>query len=276
MPKNAYLDTNAFRYFGKAFESAYLPDDLKDRMLISPLSAFEVFAQLADEVQGEQVLRQVHAIPHWTNTKRSGLLPWPNDWLYYVWHGKARENDEFGRRVQSAFNMCLAADSVSSFKEMADDHKKLMDDFKIAKAEQFKALLDAARVEKVRAYDMTRDWFESIARSVDADPTSKPVAEIVDALSAHHEFEKVKLQRALTDPEYNPLSRKNQNDIIDVDQLVYLSDPSLCMMTADGGFKSKVRDSHQAARIITAQATDLMDPSKAELLVRSALSGQLV
>ena len=76
----------------------------------------------------------------------------------------------------------------------------------------------------------------------------------------------------LTDREYNPLSRKNQNDIIDVDQLLYLSDPSLCMMTADGGFKSKVRDSDQAARIITAPASDLMDPDKAELLVRAAFN----
>jgi hypothetical protein len=272
MPKYAYLDTNAFRYFGKAFENARLPDDLRDRVLISPLSAFEVFAQLADELQGDQVLKQVRAIRNWTNPNRSGLLPWPDDWLYQVWHGKVRENDEFAHKVQSAFNMCLAADSVSSFREIATDHKKLMDDFKLAKAEQFKALLDAARVEKVREYDMTRDWFESIARSVNADPMSKPVAEIIDALSAHYEFEKVKLQRALTDPKYNPLSRKNQNDIIDVDQLVYLCDPSLFMITADSGFASKSRGSHQAARIITAPALDLMDPDKAESLLRATFN----
>jgi hypothetical protein len=30
---------------------------------------------------------------------------------------------------------------------------------------------------------------------------------------------------------YNPLSRKNQNDIIDSEQLVYLGDDSLCMLT---------------------------------------------
>jgi hypothetical protein len=46
------------------------------------------------------------------------------------------------------------------------------------------------------------------------------------------------------------MSRDNQNDIMDADQLVYLSDPSLCMLTSDGGFKSKVTKSEQAARIL--------------------------
>jgi hypothetical protein len=44
MPEYAYLDTNAFRYFGTAFESTTLADELRDKILISPLSAFEIFA----------------------------------------------------------------------------------------------------------------------------------------------------------------------------------------------------------------------------------------
>ena len=41
MPDYAYLDTNASRYFGYAFENTTLADDLRDKILISPLSAFE-------------------------------------------------------------------------------------------------------------------------------------------------------------------------------------------------------------------------------------------
>src|SRR5207244_9605374 len=37
-PEYAYLDTNAFRYFGTAFESAPLADELRDKILI-PRSA---------------------------------------------------------------------------------------------------------------------------------------------------------------------------------------------------------------------------------------------
>jgi len=60
--QHIYLDTNAFRYFGYAFENVALAKDLRDKILISPLSAFEVFAQMADERDGDSVLRQVHAI----------------------------------------------------------------------------------------------------------------------------------------------------------------------------------------------------------------------
>jgi len=119
---------------------------------------------------------------------------------------------------------------------------------------------------------MTGAWFASIAKSVDADPNSKTVDEIVTALSAHHEFEEVKLQRALTIRLYNPPSKDNRNDIIDAEQLVYLSDPSLCMITADTGFKSKVTKSPQAAQIITASPNDLMDATTAAGVLKHALS----
>lgn len=56
--KRVYLDTNAFRYFGVAFANAKLDEGLADRILISPLSAFEVMAQLAGE-DADVVLQQV-------------------------------------------------------------------------------------------------------------------------------------------------------------------------------------------------------------------------
>jgi hypothetical protein len=199
------------------------------------------------------------------------LLPWPDEWLHQVWFQKAREDDGFAKRMQAAFNMCLAAESVPAFKEKAANHKKLMDDFKMGKAQEFKAMIDTARHERVKAYDMTGAWFTSIAKSVDADPNSKPVDEIVTALSAHHEFEQSKLKTALTEREYNPLSRKNQNDIVDAEQLLYLAAPRLCMITSDTGFKSKVTKSPQAAQIITASPSELMDATTAANVLKHAL-----
>ena len=46
-PQRVFFDTNAFRYFGIAFESVTIAAELRDKILISPLSAFEVFAQTA-------------------------------------------------------------------------------------------------------------------------------------------------------------------------------------------------------------------------------------
>jgi hypothetical protein len=101
--------------------------------------------------------------------------------------------------------------------------------------------------------------------------SSKTIPEVQSLLGAYHEFEQSKLQTALLIPEYNPLSHKNQNDIIDSEQLIYLSDPSLCMLTADKGIKSKVVKSEQAARIVVATPEDLSDAKKAEAVVGCAL-----
>jgi len=274
MLRHFYLDTNAFRYFGEAFAQQILPDDLRGRMLISPLSAFEVFAQLARENGGDDVLQQIRAIRNWSNPKRCVLLPWPDAWLYQVWFQKEKPDDSFTKRMEAAFNWCLEAntpDSLAELKKVAVDHTKLMDDFKRQKAEQFKAMVDDMKQQKLKAIDTTVVWFVSIANSVGADPKSRPLAEIVSAFSAHHEFEQAKLQTALANQEYNPLSRKNQNDIIDTEQLVYLSDESLCMITADSGFKRKVTKSKQADQIITVPATDLMVAKKAEAALRECV-----
>jgi hypothetical protein len=67
-------------------------------------------------------------------------------------------------------------------------------------------MIDEAERNRIKAFDMTA-WFVSIANSVGADPNSRPVDEIVSALSAHHEFEQVKLQRALTTRQYNRTTR---------------------------------------------------------------------
>lgn len=273
--RHIYLDTNAFRCFGEAFATDRLADDLRKKMVISPLSAFEVLAQLVREDCGDDVLRQINAIRNWTDSSRVGLLPWPDAWLYQVWFQEQKPDDGFAKRMENAFNLCMTADSPASLtalREASAEHAKLMDEFKRQKAEEFKAMIDAAKQDKVEAFDTTEAWFISIANSVGADPKSKPVAEIVCALSAHHEFEQAKLQRALAIPEYNPLSRKNQNDIIDSEQLVYLADKSLCMFTADSGFKSKVTKSKQGARIITAPAVDLMDAKRVEVILRAALT----
>ena len=47
------------------------------------------------------------------------------------------------------------------------------------------------------------------------------------------------------------------------------ADPSLCMITSDGGFKSKVTKSPQATRIVTASPSDLMDAARAEAAQRA-------
>jgi hypothetical protein len=261
------LDTNAFRYFGIAFENASLPIDLANRILISPLSAFEVLAQLAAE-DGDVVLRQIHAIRNWTNPQHSGLLPWPDDMLFQIWFNSLPADDGFAKKMQDSFNICLNTDSVATLKEEAEQHKQVMDNFKESYAQQFKDMLSEARKEKKKAFDITEAWFHGIANRIHADPNSRKMSEIVVALSAYHEFEESKLQTALTTPKYNPLSQTNRNDIFDAEQLVYLGDKSLCLLTCDKGFRKRVKKSEQVPRIITATHEELVDATKAEALLK--------
>jgi hypothetical protein len=268
MPERIYLDTNAYRYLGIAFENATLPADLRDRMLHSPLSAFEVMKQLADE-DGDAVLRQIHAIRNWTNPQHAGLLPAPDDMLRCLWFGKSIMDDDFTKKMQHSFNVCLTTNSVTDIKAEAAKHKEFMVSLKLKAAQDFQAMIVDA---KKYPFDITKAWFLGIAHMVDADPNSKSIDEVVKILSAYHEYEQSKLQTALEIPEYNPLSLKNQNDIIDAEQLVYLGDASLCFLTCDQGFRKRVKESEQAARIITVAPEELLDAQNAEALLGNITS----
>ncbi len=222
--ERVFFDTNAFRYFGIAFENIPLPADVRDRILISPLSAFEVFAQLGDEdeVQADLVLRQIQALHNWTNPKHAGLLPWPDLMLQMLWFQKPVQDDDFRERMQRSFNVILSAESLTPLREAALQQKKMLSDFKDTMAHDFKNMLDDLRKQqgkkekqKAKPVDTTKPWFNGIVKRAKADANSKTIPEVQSMLSAYHEFEQSKLQTALLIPEYNPLSHKNQNDIID-------------------------------------------------------------
>jgi len=108
MCERVYFDTHVFRAMGSVFEKDALADELKERVLISPLSLFEVWSQLTVQ-NADEVLRQLQAITNWTNTQKTGLLPWPDDALAELWFQKPLPDDGFTRRMQNAVNVCLAA-----------------------------------------------------------------------------------------------------------------------------------------------------------------------
>lgn len=280
-PQHVFFDTNAFRYFGIAFANVRLASELQGKILISPLSAFEVFAQLSDEdeTKSNAVLQQIHAIHNWTNPEHAGLLPWPDDMIQLLWSQTKLQDDDFRKRMEDSFNVILSTDSLAPLKEAAMQQKKMMDEFKLNMAHDFKNMLDDLKAQqgktgnkKAQPVDTTEVWFHGVAKRAHADPTSKTISEVKALFGAYHEFEQEKLRRALLSRHYNPLSHTNQNDIIDAEQLVYLGDPSLCLLTSDKGLKGKVIKSGQAARIVLADPHDLMNPQKAEGVIKNILT----
>jgi hypothetical protein len=124
MPERIYFDTNVFRAVGTAFEKSTLAADLKERMLISPLTVFEVLSQLTVR-NSYEVLLQIQTVRNWTNPERTGLLPWPDDMLSHLWFEKPVEDDGFTERMETAFNVCLASDSPAPLQEEAENSKTL-------------------------------------------------------------------------------------------------------------------------------------------------------
>jgi hypothetical protein len=262
MPERIYFDTVAFREVGKAFEKSTLPPELRDRILISPLTVFEVWSQLTI-AKADEVLQQVHATLNWTNPKHTGVLPWPDDALFGIWFKKAPPDDGFTERMQKAFNTCLAAESAKELQDEAGELKDAMDRMKDKTAQDFGRLLLAARKEGLDGENFSQAWFLGIANRIKAEPKSRDMSEIVASLSAYHEFEKSKLRVALENKNYNP--EKHKNDLLDAEQLIYLSDPSLCFLMCDKGFANLVKNSPQ---IHTVSVYELSDAAWVEELLR--------
>ena len=265
MPERIYFDTVAFREVGKAFEKTKLPVDLAERILISPITIFEVLSQLTI-TNGDEVLRQIHACHNWTNPKNTGVLPWPDDGLFSIWFKKAAPDDGYTKRLEKAINVCLAADSVKSLREDAGKLKDVMDRMKQQTAQDFGNLVEAARKEPLGAENFSTLWFRGIANRVKANPTTRPMSELISDLNAYYEFEESKLKTALQYKDYNP--EKHQNDLFDAEQLIYLSDPSLHFLTCDTGFQNLVKRSHQARQIVTVAQGDLVDSATVEGILR--------
>lgn len=280
-PQRVFFDTNAFRYFGKGFEQVSLAEELQNQILISPLSAFEVFAQLGDEdkSKAQTVFQQIHAIRNWTNPKHAVLLPWPDDMIRSLLFQKDVQDEDFRKRMQDSFNVILNTTSLEPLKEVALQQKQMMEEFKLNMANDFKNMVDDLKAQqgkvgnkKAMPVDTTPVWANGVVKRAKADSTSKTISEVQALFGAYHEYEQEKLRRALISPGYNPLSHDNQNDIIDAEQLVYLGDPSLCMLTSDKGLKSKVTKSNQATRIVLATPQDLMDSQRAEGVIKAIIA----
>jgi len=265
MPERIYFDTVAFREVGKAFEKTTLPAELRDRILISPLTVFEVWSQLTI-AKADEVLQQVHATLNWTNPKHTGLLPWPDDALFGIWFKKPAPDDGFTERMQKAFNTCLASELAEALQDEAGKLKDVMDKMKDKTAQDFGRLIQAARKEGLEGEKFSEAWFQGIANRIKAEPKSRDMSEIVSTLNAYHEFERSKLQVALGNENYNP--EKHKNDLLDAEQLIYLSDPSVCFLTCDKGFANLVKNSSQAKRVITVSPEGLVESAKVETLIR--------
>jgi hypothetical protein len=267
MKARVYFDTVAFREIGRAVGKAPLSADLREHLLVSPLTAFEVLSQLSI-TKGDEILREIQAIHNWINPRKAGLLPWPDDVLAHVGFGQPLKEDDFTQHMQHAFNVCLAATSADTLREEAGRLKDRMDQMRARTAEEFGRLLDTARKESPKGEWFSEAWFQGIVRRVKADADARSAIQLAATFGAYHEFERVKLEVALQSTGYNP--RKHWNDLLDAEQLIYLGCLELHFLTCDGGFK-RVNNSPQAVRIKVVSPHELAEVNTVESLLREII-----
>lgn len=266
MAYKVYFDTVAIRIIGRALKNAELPYDIRDAIVVSPLSALEVMSHLTI-ANADEVLQEIHAMHSWLNPSGADILPWPEDVLATIGFGKAAEAVNMAETIGVALKNCLNATSSSQLKDEAGELKDFLDKAKLGNAQSFAQLLDSLRAQPPTDDAFSEALFHGIAARVTADQESRTVTEFTTIFSAYHEFERVKLEVALTSENYNPLTREHQNDLFDASQLIYLGIPELYFLTCDKGF-NRVKRSAQASRIIVVSQEDLSDAEKVEALLR--------
>lgn len=268
LPK-IYTDTNVLRYFGEAFETASLPETLRDQMLLSPLSVLELLSQLGTE-SAAHAFAALQAFPRIHNPKASGMLPWSDDLFRMAIFGIPPGKDVVTPALNNAVIKALNVDKPEELQQEARELRDLMDASKEQAAHQFNDVLNGWKSEGLLPEDEHRAIFaRSIARRAGRDETTVDVDFVVSHLNALYVFESTKMQVAARSRQYNV--HKHSNDVYDAELLIYLADPTLHLLTSDRGFR-RVQGSSQADRVHIVPNKQLRDPLAAEQIIRDILA----
>ena len=108
------------------------------------------------------------------------------------------------------------------------------------------------QLEKVRAGKLNvpnkATWARGMILRLGQKPTHEDCLKVANALDAAYEFFAWLCQQAKTS---NYRFEKHASDWFDSEQLYYLADPRMYLLTSDGDFAQRVRKSSQAARLVT-------------------------
>src|SRR5258708_35195238 len=110
MPSFVYFDSDVFHRIGTTFAAQGLAPELRERILVTPITMLEVLSHLTLKRNAE-ILSHIQAVHNWLNPKRAGLLAWPTDAIAQIGFLKTPESDDFTRRIEKTINVCLATDS---------------------------------------------------------------------------------------------------------------------------------------------------------------------
>lgn len=259
-----YFDTDTVHKFAETFKNHPLADDLRDRIIFSPVTMLELFAHLATH-WGQQVHDQINGLHNWVNKDHTGLLPWMDDAINAIAFGVQPTDDTYRKRMKEDLDDLLNTklpDIVDVAKIRRDEIAKLKTDYAV----HFQTTVDHFRTNPFTDQAFTALWVGGIKTRVGQWQSAKSNAEIVAALSAYHEFDLNKLKVALANSEYN--AEKHKNDLFDSEQLIYLGALELNFLALDSGYIAKVVNSPFKTRIHHVEHSQFETPDAAEAVLR--------
>lgn len=265
-----YMDTNVLRYFGTAFADLTMDEDLRDRLLVAPISVMELLSQLATHGAPE-VLLAIQAMLRVFNPQHTGVLPWSDDFFRMSVFDAPPKEDVITSSLNNAINNCLSVEWVNDdLKADAHEMQRLLDVAKTGTTDQFAALRQGWMVEGLSENNHRNIFAHSIARRAGVPEDRVNVDTTILRLEALYTFEKAKLTEAANIVDYKP--DKHENDVFDAELLVYLADLTLHLLTSDTGFR-RAAASSQFARIHIVSPDCLRDRECATQTIRDVLYG---
>jgi len=264
-----YSDTNVLRYFGAAFAVAEMPADLRDNLLLAPLSVMELLSQLGTS-GAEEAYAAIQAFPRIYNPVASGMLPWSDDTFRISIFGLPLGPDVMVQSLNNAIIRVLNTPKATDLLEAGKEMRAMLDIAKQGTTMQFADVLDGWRAHGSLSEDEHRTIFaRSIATRAGVDPDKVDVNAVLAALNGLYTFENTKLQVAAGEPAYKV--EKHSNDVYDAELLIYLASPNLHLLTSDTGFR-RVQGSPQYSRIHIVPPDCLLDPVRAVSTIRRILN----
>ncbi len=255
-----YTDTNVLRYFGEAFVTRNVPQEIAVQLFLAPLAMLELLSQLGTG-DAEGSFAAVQALPRVHNSTACGVLPWSDDFFRMCLFKLQPDDDIVTQSINNAVNRVLNTARAAELKIEGQEMRTLLDKGKNEAADNFAALLASVKAGgRIGPAEDRRIFAQSIARRAGVEPESVDVDFVLAHLDAHYRFEQQRINAAIENPEYNVTKRAN--DVYDSELLIYLADPSLHLLTCDTGFK-RANGSSQAKRIHIVPADALRDPDTA-------------
>jgi hypothetical protein len=209
----------------------------------------------------------VHAFPRVHDPKASGMLPWSDDLFRISIFGTPPGKDVMTPALNAAVQNVLSADEPKDLFEEGTEMRELLVASLEEPTKQLSDLLEQwRRTGPLEEAEHRLIFARSIARRAGFDEDKVDVDAVLGALNAYYQFGKRKISVGADQLQYNVL--KHKNDEFDAELLIYLADPTLHLLTSDGGF-NRAKDSSQASRVHIVPADCLKDAKCAEQAIRN-------